>query len=91
MAQVAFADRGGLCVLPGDGKGRQLSLRRPLGTPPPSTEGGKKAGGIAKAGKYGALDLRKGARQGQAVVKRFLACTRNDSSCKVLGGLVKIG
>ena len=59
--------------MPGDGKGRQLSLRRPQGTPPPSTEGGEKAGGIAKAGKCGALDLRKRARQGQAVVKRFLA------------------
>lgn len=45
----------------------------PQGTPPPSTEGGEEAGEIAKAGKCGALDLRKRARQGQAVVKRFLA------------------
>ena len=56
LAQIAFAARGGLCVLHGDGKSRQLSLRRPQGTPPPSAEGGEKAGGIAKAGKYGALD-----------------------------------
>ena len=29
LAQIAFADRGGLCVLHGDGKSRHLSLRRP--------------------------------------------------------------
>ena len=58
------------------GRGRAVGAgSSPSGAdaPPPSTEGGEKAGGIAKAGKCGALDLRKGARQGQAVVKRFLA------------------
>ena len=57
--------------MPGDGKGRQLPLRRPQGTPPPSTEGGEKAGGIAKAGKYGALDLHKGGKAGTSGCKEI--------------------
>ena len=53
--------------------GRGLPPTHPVGAPPPSNEGGENAGGIVKVGRCGALDLRKRARQGQAVVKRFLA------------------